>query len=223
VVNGRKKKSSFSFHFIFPLTNFTQTFIFSFDLKLLFYHGSRPLLMHFFPFPCPINYDRVFWCHTSFPHSLPIWFWLKIYFPFLEIMVLHMATFYKPQTAQVNEECISKSSLDLMLTQHPRDEDPNLWKVCARLEVNPPRTWYYHIFLNSHTLVILLQIDLTYGDEPETIWEGYYETENTSIFTWSSILSVGHYRWLRSWIRHLPPNSKTNYPGHTIQRILDCL
>jgi hypothetical protein len=38
-----------SFHF--PPTNFTQTFIFSFDLKLLFYHGSRPLLTHFFPFP----------------------------------------------------------------------------------------------------------------------------------------------------------------------------
>jgi hypothetical protein len=30
---------------------FTQTFIFSFDLKLLIYHGYRSLLMHFFPFP----------------------------------------------------------------------------------------------------------------------------------------------------------------------------
>jgi hypothetical protein len=25
--------------------------IFSFDLKVLFYHGFRPLLMHFLPFP----------------------------------------------------------------------------------------------------------------------------------------------------------------------------
>jgi hypothetical protein len=30
---------------------FTQTFIFSFDLKLLLYHGYRSLLMHLFPFP----------------------------------------------------------------------------------------------------------------------------------------------------------------------------
>jgi hypothetical protein len=68
----------------------------------------------------------------------------------------------------------------------------------ARLEVKPPRVWYYRIFPNSRTLVILLQVDPTYGDEPETVCEGCYETEDTSIFAWSSVLGVGHYRWLRS-------------------------
>jgi len=33
---------------------------FSFDIKVLLYHGSRPLFTHFFPFPWPINYDRTF-------------------------------------------------------------------------------------------------------------------------------------------------------------------
>ncbi len=50
------------------------------------------------------------------------------------------------------------------------------------------------------TLVILLQVDPTFGDKFETDYEGCYETEDTSIFAWSSILSVGHYRWLRDSI-----------------------
>jgi len=33
---------------------------FSFDIKVLFYHGSRLLFTHFLPFPWPINYDHAF-------------------------------------------------------------------------------------------------------------------------------------------------------------------
>jgi hypothetical protein len=55
--------------------------------------------------------------------------------------------------------------------------------------------------LNFRTLVILLQVDLTFGDEPETVCEGCYEIENTSMFTWSSIPGIGHYRWLCALIR----------------------
>ncbi len=93
----------------------------------------------------------------------------------------------------------------------------------ARLEVEPPRAWYYRISPNSRTLVILLQIDPAFGDEPETVCEGCYETENTSIFAWSSVPDVGHYRWLRGLIRRLPPNNKADYLVRTIRRILDFL
>jgi hypothetical protein len=108
---------------------------------------------------------------------------LKISFLFLEIMALCMVTSYKPQTAQVNEEPASESSLDLTLMQHPRDEDPAPRELRVHLEVDPPRAWYYHISPNSCTLVILLQVDPTSDDEHETVCEGYYEIENTSIFT----------------------------------------
>jgi hypothetical protein len=94
------------------------------------------------------------------------------------------------------------------LTQHPRDEDPELQKVHARLEINPLRAWYYHISPNSYTLVILLQVDPASNDEPETVCEGCYEIKNISIFAWSLIHGVGHYCWLRSLIRRLPPNRK---------------
>jgi hypothetical protein len=71
--------------------------------------------------------------------------------------------------------------------------------------------------------VILLQVDLVSGDEPETVYERCYKTENISIFAWFSILGVGHYRWLRGPIRQLPSNSKANYLVCTIRRILDFL
>ncbi len=93
----------------------------------------------------------------------------------------------------------------------------------VRLEVKPPRAWYYRISSNFRTMVILLQVDLASSDEPETICEGYYETEDISIFAWFSVPGVGHYRWLRGPIRRLPPNNKANYLVHTIRRILDFL
>jgi len=46
--------------------------IFSFDLMVLLYHGSKPLLMLFFPFPQSINYDYAFQCNKSSTPSLSI-------------------------------------------------------------------------------------------------------------------------------------------------------
>jgi hypothetical protein len=66
----KEKFLSTSFHF--SPTNFTQTFIVSFDLKLFLYHGFKLLLTHFLPFRQPINYDRTSQCYKSFSHSLPI-------------------------------------------------------------------------------------------------------------------------------------------------------
>jgi len=134
-----------------------------------------------------------------------------------------MVTSYGPQAAQVNEEPPLKSCLDLSLMQHPRDEDSKLREVHVYLEVEPLRAWYYCISPNSHTLVILLQVDPIFNDELEIICEGYYETEDTSIFTWFSVPSIGHYRWLRGPIRRLPLNNKADYLICTIQHLLNFL
>jgi hypothetical protein len=88
--------------------------------------------------------------------------------------------------------------------------------VRARLEVEPPRAWYYRISPNSRTLVILLQVDPASSDEPEIVYEGCYETEDTSILAWSSVPDVGHYRWLRGPIHRLPPNNKADYLVRTV-------
>jgi hypothetical protein len=106
-------------------------------------------------------------------------------------MTSHTIASYGSQAAQANEEPPPESSLDFTLTQHPRDEEPEPREVRARLEVEPPRAWYYRIFPNSRTLVILLQVDPTSGDEREIVCEGCYETEDTSIFAWSLVPGVG--------------------------------
>jgi hypothetical protein len=54
--------------------------------------------------------------------------------------------------------------------------------VRIHFEVDPPRAWYYRISPNFRTLVILLQVDPTSDDEPKTVYENYYEIEDTSIF-----------------------------------------
>jgi hypothetical protein len=46
----------------------------------------------------------------------------------------------------------------------------------SNLEVEPLQAWYYRIFLNSRTPVILLQVDPASGDELEIVCEGCYET-----------------------------------------------
>jgi hypothetical protein len=46
--------------------------IFSFNFMVLIYHGSKPLLMPFFPFPQSINYDYAPQCNKSCTPSLSI-------------------------------------------------------------------------------------------------------------------------------------------------------
>jgi hypothetical protein len=91
------------------------------------------------------------------------------------------------------------------------------------LEVEPFQAWYYRISSNFYTVVILLQIDLTSSDEPKTVYEGFYEIENTSIFAWFSIFDIGHYCWLCGPIRRFLPNSKVEYLIHIIRHIVDFL
>jgi len=73
------------FPFLWPI-NYNHTYRcnkFSMDLKVLFYHGSRPLLTPFFSFPWFINYNHASQCNNFFTHSSLIWFWLKLFFLFL--------------------------------------------------------------------------------------------------------------------------------------------
>jgi len=65
---------------------------------------------------------------------------LKIFPFFLANMASRTVTSYGPQAAQANEEPPLESSLDLTLTQHPRDEELEPQEVRVRLEVEPPRT-----------------------------------------------------------------------------------
>jgi len=75
---------------------------------------------------------------SQVPHTFIVnLIWLKISSLFLEVMASCMATSYEPQAAQMNEEPTLELFLDLMLMQHPCDEEPESREVRARLEVDP--------------------------------------------------------------------------------------
>ncbi len=71
--------------------------------------------------------------------------------------------------------------------------------------------------------MILLQVDPVFGDEPKIVYKSFYETKDTSIFAWSLMFDIRHYRWLCDSICWLSPNNKVNYLIHIIQRILNFL
>ncbi len=72
-------------------------------------------------------------------------------------------------------------------------------------------------------MLILLQINHISSDEPEIVYEGYYEIKDTSIFSWSLIARVEHDHWLHGSIHRLPPNSQADYLIHIILHIVDFL
>jgi hypothetical protein len=90
----------------------------------------------------------------------------------------------------MNKELPRKSSRDLTLTQHHRDEHFEPQEMCLHLEVEHIRAWYYKKISNSRTFMILLQVNPTFGNEFETIYECFYETKNTSIFSWFNSLTT---------------------------------
>jgi hypothetical protein len=151
-----KEKHHFHLFSLSPLIILLKHFFFPLIWRIYFTMVLNHYFMFFFPFSWPINYNPAFWCTKSFTHSSLRWLKLKIFFPFLEFMVSRITIFIGPQSTQMNEELPPWSSLDLTLTQHPRDENLKSWEVRLRLGVEPLRTWYYRIYPNFHTLMILL-------------------------------------------------------------------
>jgi hypothetical protein len=80
VANGRRRRNILFTSSHFPLNFFYLNFFFPIDLKVLLYHGSRPLLTPFLPFFLPINYNHAYWCNKFLAHSLSIGFWLNFFF-----------------------------------------------------------------------------------------------------------------------------------------------
>jgi hypothetical protein len=55
-------------------------------------------------------------------------------------MVSCMTMSNEPQAAQMNKKPPQEFSLDWTLTQHPHDENLELWNVCLRFEIEIART-----------------------------------------------------------------------------------
>ncbi len=84
VVNGRKRKTSFSPLFIFHPNKFYLIYFSPLILKFYFTMVINHYFTPFLPFPWPINYNHAFQCTNFSTHSSSSWFWLKIFlFPWI--------------------------------------------------------------------------------------------------------------------------------------------
>jgi hypothetical protein len=92
---------------------------------------------------------------------------------------------------------------------------PNLEKCTFVLKLNPSSLVLSYFSELSHPGDFVAS-RLASGDEPKTVYEGYYKIENTSIFAWFLVFDVGHYHWLHGLIRRLPLNNKADYLVRTI-------
>ncbi len=224
VANGRWRKNTFSPLATFPPTILLKPSVFSLDLKVLLYHGPRLLLTHFLPFPQFINYDFAFQCNKSSTPSLSIWFWLKhwfLSFPWNYGITYGHLLWAPNQISEWRTAFGVISGFDLNATS-------SWWKTWNLRGARSSWSWtpsnlVLSYFSKLSTLVILLQVDPTFGNEPETIYGSCYETKDIFIFAWSLIPSVEHYHWLRVPIYRLRLNSKVDYLVRTIRRILDFL
>ncbi len=93
---------------------------------------------YFLPFPWPINYNHASGSTKSSTYHCQVDFDQR-FFPFLEFMALHMTTFHGLQAAKMNEELPQELSLNVTLTQHLCDENPELWEVRFCFKVEPPQ------------------------------------------------------------------------------------
>jgi hypothetical protein len=122
-------------------------------------------------------------------------------------------------------------------------EQKTVLGVIPKFNTNPTFSWWKFQIVTSapsfwnqtfSNLVLLNFSELSYlcdfvttwlhsNDELETIYEGFYEIEDTLIFAWSSIPNVGHHCWLCGLIHWLFSNNKAYYLVRTIWCILDFL
>ncbi len=121
--------------------------------------------MHFLHFTWPINYNQTSQCTKSFTHPSPSWFWSNfLYFPWIHgVMYDHVLW---------ASSCISEwrthreSSLNLILIQHPNDEDLNCKRCPLVLKLNPLELgiiaffWTFVPWWFSYKLTLLLVMNL---------------------------------------------------------------
>ncbi len=136
-----------------------------------------------------INYNHASRCTKFSTHSSLSWFWSKI-FSFLWIHgVAHDHILWASNrtnewrtTSRVIPKLDINATSPWWIFQTARGA-PSSWSW------TPSSLVLLHFFKPSHL-----------GDQLEIVCRGFYEIKDIFIFTWSSILSVGHYHWLHDSI-----------------------
>jgi hypothetical protein len=130
------------------------------------------------------------------------------------------ATPWNPPVAPVQQEELEETSLDLNVSQRPREEEPPRRVVRTRVD---RLVWDRWLSPNPHVLAIYLEFVLARGATPERFEECQCEDDDVRLHCRTWVPDDGHYRWLRGSINPLPLEHRAEYLARTIRRILDFL
>lgn len=94
--------------------------------------------------------------------------------------------------------------------RRPRDEEPAEPRRRRRIPSN-------------RSLVIVFEVEPAHEGRPEGVFAGRFHNEDTEVQAWSQVEGVGHYRWLKGPINHLPRTRQLEYIAETMRQIFDFL
>jgi len=120
----------------------------------------------------------------------------------------------------VQQEELEEASLDLNVSQWPREEEPPRRVVRTRLDHS---VWDRRLSPNPHALAIYLEFVPARGAAPERFEKCQCEDDDVRLHCRTWVPGDGHYRWLRGPINPLPLEHRAEYLACTIRCILDFL
>ncbi len=135
-------------------------------------------------------------------------------------MANDVATPSNPPVALVQQEELEEVSLDLDVSQRPREEEPPRRVVRTRVARS---VWDRQLSPNPHALAIYLEFVPARGTAPEWFEECECEDDDVRLHCRTWVPGDGHYRWLRGPINPLPLEHRAEYLARTIRCVLEFL
>jgi len=116
------------------------------------------------------------------------------------VMVDDDVTPSNPPVAPVQQEELEEASLDLNVSQRPREEEPPRRMVRTRIARS---VWDRRLSPNPRALVIYLEFVPARGAAPERFEKCKCEDDDVRFHYRTWVPGDGHYRWLRGPINPL--------------------
>jgi hypothetical protein len=125
-----------------------------------------------------------------------------------------------PSVAPVEQEEFKEVSLEVNVSQQPREEKPSKRVVRTRVDC---LAWDRRLSPNPHALAIYLKFVHACGTASERFEECQCEDDDVHLHCRTWVPGDGHYRWLRGPINPLSMEHRVEYLARIIHRILEFL
>jgi hypothetical protein len=125
-----------------------------------------------------------------------------------------------PSVAPVEQEEFKEVSLEVNVSQQPREEKPSKRVVRTRVDCS---AWDRRLSPNPHALAIYLKFVHACGTASERFEECQCEDDDVHLHCRTWVPGDGHYRWLRGPINPLSMEHRVEYLARIIHRILEFL